>query len=56
MAGRQKMRIVYEVSEKRREGKRIEQAQKLERRKARRAKEGFRNVCAVGQFREGYAS
>lgn len=32
------MRIVYEVTDRRREGKRIEQAQKLERRKARKAK------------------
>ncbi len=39
------MRIVYEVSDKRREGKRIEQAQKLERRKARKAKQFARQMA-----------
>jgi hypothetical protein len=39
------MRIVYEVSEKNRDGKRIERAEKLERRKARKAKQFAREFA-----------
>lgn len=39
------MRIVYEVSDKNREGKRIERAEKLERRKARQAKHFARQLA-----------
>jgi hypothetical protein len=40
------MRIVFEVSEKHRDGKRIERADKLERRKARRDKQARQQAFA----------
>lgn len=40
------MRVVFEVSEKRRDGKRIDRADKLERKMARRNKEAFRRAFA----------
>lgn len=39
------MRIVYESSDPYREGKRIEQAHKLERRQKRKAKQSWQNLC-----------
>jgi hypothetical protein len=39
------MRIVYESSDPYREGKRVEQAHKLERRAKRRAKSAWQNLC-----------